>query len=740
MVALSFATSKSTASLKKHYFYPEVSICSLQYVPHDSLAIADSLQLSLPGRWTLQMSHFAQHNDTVTITGVCIVPAKTITYTAKGYTMLVCDSSSTGIAKPWCGILVRVNTVDSSQAVLDGFMNVQRGDVVRMTGRISEFPTNSMNSTTQFQPIPGIPVEIVGSAPVPGHISVTACDFYQGLFPNGKAIYTTGEQYEGVLVELTHLTVGAIVNSSRGTFYMIDESGNCSISDYDASHFFTIGHENPIIPGDPFYVDSIWPKIQVGTFIDTIRGFISTASGQENQRGYRICPLLPGDLVIGKRVTLVNTHRRYPVVVTSDSSARVTCVVKEGSFPVANVKLKYRLNNSGDYQNLSMSPTDDTTYQATIPQQSLNTFVNYFIEAADDSGNVTTYASSATDGTQLDTSHGFFFYKVKSNSTLSVFDVQYTPYVNGRSGYVGGIATVSGFVTADTANIMLTPRTTGGASSWFIQDSSSAWNGMWVVGAESLLAQVNNNDNISVTGTIQESGDVTRLANVTNVIINSTGNPKRIPIKLNTGRFGPSVGNGNPNAEKYEGVLVQFDSVTITNISPTASDITEFEVDDGTGPILVRRDGRNTFSNVQGDTIFGSTILHQGDKIHNFVGIVYFGNRRYKVCPRTNSDFIDVTGIIEKTNELPSAFSLKQNYPNPFNPTTKFSYELPVDGFTTLQVFNVIGQEVVTIVNEFQTVGKYSVSFDATKLSSGIYFYRLRSGSFIDTKKMVLLK
>ncbi|HAP36712.1 MAG TPA: hypothetical protein DCQ28_12510, partial [Bacteroidetes bacterium] len=80
------------------------------------------------------------------------------------------------------------------------------------------------------------------------------------------------------------------------------------------------------------------------------------------------------------------------------------------------------------------------------------------------------------------------------------------------------------------------------------------------------------------------------------------------------------------------------------------------------------------------------------------------------------------------------------NYPNPFNPTTMISYQIPVKGFVTLKVFDLLGREAAQLMNEEQQAGGYSVQFDGKNLSSGLYFYQLQSGNFIDVKKMMILK
>lgn len=98
------------------------------------------------------------------------------------------------------------------------------------------------------------------------------------------------------------------------------------------------------------------------------------------------------------------------------------------------------------------------------------------------------------------------------------------------------------------------------------------------------------------------------------------------------------------------------------------------------------------------------------------------------------------TSIKESENEIVSSFLLYQNYPNPFNPSTLISYSIPQSGFVTLKVYDLLGNEVATLVNENELAERYEVEFNASKLSSGIYLYKLQAGSFVQTRKMILLK
>ena len=88
----------------------------------------------------------------------------------------------------------------------------------------------------------------------------------------------------------------------------------------------------------------------------------------------------------------------------------------------------------------------------------------------------------------------------------------------------------------------------------------------------------------------------------------------------------------------------------------------------------------------------------------------------------------------------PQVFSLLQNYPNPFNPRTTIQYSIPQTSFVRITIYDILGKEVSTLVDEQKLSGSYEVQFDGSKLSSGVYFYRLHAGKFLETKKLVLLK
>ena len=131
----------------------------------------------------------------------------------------------------------------------------------------------------------------------------------------------------------------------------------------------------------------------------------------------------------------------------------------------------------------------------------------------------------------------------------------------------------------------------------------------------------------------------------------------------------------------------------------------------------------------------GQTVIGSGKIVHARA----FGNggMMYNLYIDTAENII---GVHRNGNSVPDNYSLSQNYPNPFNPSTTIDYQLPKPGFVNLTVFDVLGQEVKTLVNDYKQAGTYNIKFDASELPSGVYFYKITSGDFKSTKKLTLIK
>ncbi len=131
----------------------------------------------------------------------------------------------------------------------------------------------------------------------------------------------------------------------------------------------------------------------------------------------------------------------------------------------------------------------------------------------------------------------------------------------------------------------------------------------------------------------------------------------------------------------------------------------------------------------------GTSVATASDGSRFFVTDSYNGTVRVykKVIPTGVNDF-------KGDSEIPAAFTLLQNYPNPFNPTATIEYHVSVPGFVKLSVYDILGREITLLINEYKSAGKHRVTFDASGLPGGIYFYRMQAGQFQETRKLVLLK
>ena len=127
-----------------------------------------------------------------------------------------------------------------------------------------------------------------------------------------------------------------------------------------------------------------------------------------------------------------------------------------------------------------------------------------------------------------------------------------------------------------------------------------------------------------------------------------------------------------------------------------------------------------------------SNVPHGGDTLYIYTtkGISFYDTL----------EIFNLTSDVKPTNQLPLSYNLAQNYPNPFNPTTIINYSVPKAGLVTINVYDILGREIKQLVNEQKNAGTYNIEFNASKLATGVYFYRMQAGSFAETKKLLLLK
>ncbi len=154
-------------------------------------------------------------------------------------------------------------------------------------------------------------------------------------------------------------------------------------------------------------------------------------------------------------------------------------------------------------------------------------------------------------------------------------------------------------------------------------------------------------------------------------------------------------------------------------------------------------------SNVKGQTSDGWEKLgfvngngnSNSPKSYSFVDDnVSAGSYSYRLKQIDNDGQFEYSKAIEIGLTALDKFELSQNYPNPFNPSTTINYNLPEAANVKLIIYNILGQEVKTLVNEFKEAGVHTVNFNASKLNSGLYIYKIEAGSFTQTRKMTLIK
>ena len=691
--------------------YKLVTIHDIQYI--DSVNTKGDVSSPLNG-------------DTVRVRGVVMVrpvvdpttDRRPILWTGSRWQITIEDTTG----RLWEGLNVVQN--DTSTEVQGTFFDVlDTAQVVEITGVVDEYYT-----TTQLNVLtnPVTQVNIIGQlSKRPDPIKLSVTDFMK----NGQLI-KDAEKYEGMYIEIDNV-ISSDRNTSSGGFNINDGNGNHMVMYPQSGYFKTDSHKlTGVTNYDP---------PQDGTPINFIRGILSTRTD-----GYYIAPIYPGDINITATPPIVSNILRDTVQVKTDQAVTISAKIKDLDGYVKNAFLHYRVgNNDRTVIEMQRSNSDTTLYSATIPGiNSDSTLVDYFISAKDNDG-LMGFAPS-------DTVTGNYFYQVL-NEKLTIRDIQYSPFGSGYSSYNGYKVTLTGVVTADTSDI---PGFGSGTPlRVYMQEGSGPWSGI-MIGTSGLkgpdILKFKKGDNVTLSGVIDENYGVTQIDSLTDITVNSHDNNLPEAFDLTTGDI-DKKGGGDVSAEQWESVLVDYKNVTVTDenadgdIGPISTNHGEIFVDDGSGDARVElQDGNHNYHNDWDSTLFdnpANKYVATGSKFSEIKGILYYSYSYYKLVPRKNEDLSGfVTDVKKQPVTGPASYSLEQNYPNPFNPSTVISYSIPKGNTVTLKIFNVLGQEVKTLVNDYRAPGKYTVNFNASNLSSGIYFYTLHAGSYFQVKKMMLLK
>ncbi len=609
---------------------------------------------------------------------------------------------------------------DTSEAFQGTFFDlIDTAQVVEFTGVVEEFFTTTQCSILINPVTPVSIIDQLPERPAPTELSITD-------FMNNGQLNPLAEKYEGEYVIIRNV-ISSDRNPGTGTFRINDGQGNYMFM-YDQSGYFTLrGHR---LTGLTDYE----PPVD-GTTINFIRGVIQTRTD-----GYYIAPLYPGDINISATPPAISNLRRSSGEVMTNQPVDISANIVDFDGFVADAKLYYRVDG-GAFNEVQMTQdiTDTTKYLGTIPGiASDSALVDYYVWAIDNEGRVATIPA--------DTSQVTYFFLVL-NRDLTIQDVQYNPFGTGVSGYNGYYVTISGVVSADTTDF---PGGNVMALRVYMQNGEGPWSGIRIGTNGSLgndVLTLNKGDDVTITGYIWDDGgaptfSVTRIDSVTQIIINSTGNDVPAFADVETGTIGFGQ-NGAVEKEQWESVLIRYNNITVTdeNADGPPNNFGEMLVDDGTGETRVElEDGNHDYHNLADPT--RQFYVQTGSTFDALSGVLYYSFGNYKLVPRNDNDFVGFTPPTDVQDEtVPTQYELSQNYPNPFNPSTTIRYAIPEGGSVTMKIYNLLGQEVKTVLdNVYQSIGVHSVSFDATDLPSGVYFYRFQVNNFVQVKKMILLK
>ena len=678
--------------------YPEVSIVDLNIVPDSVLQNATQIA-------DLATTH---SGDTVKVVGtVLFAPMvnwendRRLTTSSAKYGNLVTFIQDTSGAL-WGGLTV----IQSDTNFQTGFDIIDTGDVVEITGVVSE---GRYGNTTTLDVLvdPLTEINIVdskGRRPEP--IKVTFDDFFEGTKEKYEA-----EKYEGMYVEFNNVTTTDRNPGGSTNFRFTDGSGN-KISMYDQSGYNTerthklVGLTNYSSPAD-------------GTLLQYIRGIIHTRND-----GWYIVPLYPNDMKVGTIApAVISLLQNTKPKVAPNEAANVKFRIVDNDGSVTEAKLFYQVDN-GSFNEIDMT-MEDTAYVATIPGiTSDSAMISYFIYAKDNDGNES-YSPN-------DTSQAKYYYWVL-NSDPTIYHIQVTPYRGNVSRFRDTEVTLTGILTADSSD-------TYSGSVQFIQEPGlTKWAGLRLVKVPAMGQK--RGDLVQVTGMIFEDHFLTTM-DVTRLNILSSNGDVIEPLILKTGDI--STGR-NDAAEEYESMLIKYENVSVVNENADGPNRNygEMLINDGSGATRVElQDGNNHYHNNWNPALADSAGMIQiktGDTFESLTGVMNYSFNNFKLIPRKDDDFAGLTDV-KKLSGVPNRFELQQNYPNPFNPTTIIEFSLSEKSMTNLKVYNILGQEVAILVNEVKSAGSYKVNFNASGLTTGIYFYQLSAGSRKIVKKMMLIK
>lgn len=643
----------------------------------------------LPEEQTIDTSLYV--GDTLSFVGIVTVPTSEISGwdttggVLSGYSRFIWEDVTGG---PYSALL-------SYFADATAFPALYVGDTIDITGYIFEYAGGG--GPAQFTELfITEPVSNVRPGPMPVRPTITTGDLLDPM---------TAEMWENNMVRIED-AVMIDNNRAYGEFTIDDGSGVC-MADGDATNSMS-GED---VYGN--YIGGEFIRPPNGTTLKSIEGYVYHAYGSfEDQTTYSIRPFLPSDVVLGGGPPSITDFEITESALGLADAVTVSANMTDKS-DVATASINYRVDG-GSWMTVAMTEgtTDTTLFTGTIPATNTEgAFVEYYLSATDDGGDNQDEALTTTLPPNTDL--GMYGYHTRSTGP-TIHDLQMTTFESGNSYYVGQIVTVQGIVVGSDVRY-------GAGDPFAVQSEATMGYGILCVDTSGYVPT--RGDDVTVKGLLVERYDEATAIVDAQVTVNSSGNAE-VPVVV----LGSQL---EANPEDYEGNYVAL----LNPATVTAANTYDWTVNDGTGDFLIDDDWA-VYGGAADTTL---EALKAGDPLSSLWGVWFHSYGSYKLQIR---DLDDMTGAPVATDApaIPTEYSLNQNYPNPFNPSTTIEYSLANAGAHTVKVYDIRGALIETLASGVTPAGNYSITWNASRHASGLYFVRLESSEFNKTRKLLLVK
>jgi photosystem II stability/assembly factor-like uncharacterized protein len=734
-------------------------VAEIQAVHEDSLLAADSLTSIARDRWRLQASTLLEKWRFLTVR--CAAPPEELydpfyqyQGASDGRFFYAVD---TGLSGPdWRGIKVTPGWYWGSDLV-EAFSRVRRGDLVVCAGMVSEDPTGEMDSETSFYTTWLFVLDTAGAATGPAPASVG--DFFRLSGHQLLPAYSTGEPFEGGLVELTNLTVHSIEDPSNGTFNVTDRSG-ATIGTADYSRWFTLrSHRDPASGySTPF----------AGEPIDTLRGFISTTGGDVQSWSfprYRIVPVVPGDIVYG-----VPTGNLLRGSVFYDSSrnglqdggepgipdwrihlggivSTTLTTLPDGSFAVEGIDSgAYSLGidlPEGWFLSTEVPPTMEFTLGLgdTLESTAFGIFYGW------NSVSGVVFEDLNENGSRDEGEPGLPGILVRLGNGMP--DSMLT-------GPLGKYAFYRLKKEMDTVSIIIPPRweqivPLNGAG----YDLDYGEYDQHLTGRDFSLRR--SPFRLKITLTVRDAGEeaMRRItfgtrpgasygvwgADTAATFIDFSEGEFEIPPQL--------LGLFDARFVDPRGGLASFGEGTWTDVREYRSpgQVDSFRIDfqpgvyfGGSYPMRFYWSGAEVDSAYAGDVFLGDSEWKRILEMKSAGSFIVTDTSTTILTIVAEGPVLRLSDAPAGPVEAPAEFALLGNYPNPFNPGTFITYEVSVRDRILIRIYDLLGREVGTLVDEVKPPGRYVEEWRPGPLPSGVYFCRMAAGRYAGAIKLMFVR